>query len=118
MAIFSSNPSVILFSPEYELHFPPLPELKTSYSIHIYVKMMSGDLIPFTVASNCNNFHLYGVVLYYLNSLSEYQSISEDHFVLFRYSNDEKEMIHYTPFYLHPKENEVFYLFIEPKSNK
>ncbi len=97
--------SVILFSPEYDEDFPVLPRLKTSYSIHIYVKMMSGDLIPFTVASNCNNSHLYGVVLYYLNSIRE----CECDFVLYR-SN---KIIQQTPFYLYPKENEVFFLFIK-----
>jgi hypothetical protein len=112
---FKKSFSVILFSPEYDLHFPVLPGLKKSYSILIYVKMMSGDLIPFTVASNCNNCNLYGVVLYHLNLLSEYKSICYDDFILFRSSNNEKEneIIKYTPFYLHPKENEVFYLFVE-----
>ncbi len=104
---FSKSFSVILFSPEYDLHFPVLPGLKTSYSIHIYVKMMSGDLIPFTVASNCNNSHLYSVVLYYLNSIRECESESD--FVLYR-SN---KIIQQTPFYLYPKENEVFFLFIQ-----
>lgn len=115
--IFKKSFSVILFTPEYDLHFPVLPGLKKLYTIHIYVKMLSGYLIPFTVASNCNNSHLYRVVLYYFNSLSEYQNICEKDFILFRSSNNEKEneIIQYTPFYLHPKENEVFYLFIEPK---
>lgn len=114
---FKKSFSVILFSPEYDLHFPILSGLKKSYSIPIYVKMMSGDLIPFIVASNCNNSHLYGVVLYHLNLLSEYECICYDDFILFRSSNEEKEneIIKYTPFPLYPKENEVFYLFIEPK---
>lgn len=114
---FKKSFSVILFTPEYDFHFPVLSGLKKLYSVPIYVKMMSGDLIRFIVASNCNNSHLYGVVLYYLNSLSEYESICYDDFILFRSSNDEKEniIVRYTPFNLHPKENEVFYLFIEPK---
>jgi hypothetical protein len=114
---FKKSFSVILFSPEYDLHFPVLPGLKKLYSIPIYVKLMSGDLIRFIVASNCNNFDLYGVVLYYLDSLSDNDSICENDFVIFRSLKDEREneIIERTPFNLHPKENEVFYLFIEPK---
>jgi hypothetical protein len=112
---FKKSFSIILFSPEYDLHFPVLPGLKKSYSISIYVKMLSGNLIPFIVPSNCNNSHLYGVVLYHLNLLSEYECICYDDFFLFRSSNEENEIIKYAPFPLYPKENEVFYLFIEQK---
>jgi hypothetical protein len=101
--------SINFSSSDYDTDFPLLPGLKTSYYIHIYIKTMSGNLIPFTVASNCNNCILYNVVLYHLNSYKEYP----DNFVLFRSLNN--EVIQNTPFYPRPKENEVFYLFIQPK---
>jgi hypothetical protein len=108
--------SIVPFSSEYDFHFPVLLGLKTSYCIPIYVKMMSGELIRFIVSINCTNVILYLVVLYYLNSLSEYESICEYDYILYRILNNEKEneIIQMNAFYLYPKQDEVFFIFIEP----
>jgi hypothetical protein len=77
--------------------------------------MLSGYLIHFNITRRTTQYEFYELVYNYLSNLSEYNSIKLTDLILYRMSETEKEneLLQNEPFYLCPKMDQIFILFLE-----